>query len=146
MMKIIDPAGSGRVRVDLMGDGHFDARRRSGGKVYGHRGLDTVVVPGQWVVAPVGGLLSRIGICYADDEYRKISIVCDQPWTVEVLYLDPLPCLVGVPVIQGQVIGRAQDITLRGLYRVGGMQPHLHTEVRHGIMLVDPQTLMEGVK
>lgn len=140
-VRILDPACSYEIRSDACGDGAFGARRKHGDETYEHRGLDTICTPGQVVIAPMDGLISRIGWCYADEAYRLLVIESD-PWACRILYLQPSAGIEGRWVRQGQVIGHAQDIRGRDDYRKQGMLPHLHTELCLGEDLVDPALFM----
>lgn len=142
-LHLIDPAGMFEIRCDAMGDGAFGASRRSGGQQYTHRGVDTLVTPGDSVRSPMSGVIEREGLCYAGEEYRLLVIV-NWPWEVRVLYVEPLEGIVGKRVHQGQILGTAQNIcSFPGReYGVRGMLPHLHTEARRFEELVDPAFLM----
>jgi len=142
-LTLIDPAGSYQIRSDGSGDGAFGASRRSGDRRYTHTGLDTMVVPGMSVRAPLTGRVVRLGRCYAGDSYRLVVIEAG-PWECRVLYALCPDELVGKPVQMGEHIGIAQDVTARNDYRTQGMLPHLHTEVRHAGELVDPTPFMFG--
>lgn len=140
-LRLLDPAGTYRIRSDGMGDGAFGARRRSGGRRYAHRGVDTICTPGDSVRAPMDGGVSRIGWCYAGEDYRLV-VLEHGCWECRVLYVEPLEGLMGRRVRKGEIIGFAQDVTLRGGYAAGGMLPHLHTEAYQGGELVNPAALM----
>ena len=94
------------------------------------------------------GFLTRIGWCYppSEDERFKLAVIECGDVRVKVLYVEPVEALLGKRVLQGQIIGKAQDVTLKvgdnGLYRDQGMLPHLHTECYVGGDLVNPCPLM----
>jgi len=140
-LHMIDPAGTFEVRRDPMGSGAFGAPRRSGGRSYTHRGLDTRTAPGDSVRAPLGGHVTRIGLCYAAEPFRLV-VIEHRAWECRVLYVEPLEDLMGRRVRQGQIIGWAQDVTRRRDYAARGMLAHVHTEIRCGDELLDPAALM----
>ena len=142
-LMLIDAAGSYEIRSDGAGDGAFGASRVSGSGRYGHRGVDTMVVPGTSVRAPVSGRVARLGYCYAGEPYRLV-IIGVSDWEVRVLYALCPEDLVGRMVRIGQHIGIAQDVSQRNSYAAMGMLPHLHTEIRHAGELVDPTPLIFG--
>lgn|GEM_PF-1469172 len=140
-IRLLDPAGTYQIRSDGMGDGAYGAWRRNGAKRYAHRGLDTICTPGDSVRAPMAGAVSRIGWCYAGEDYRLVVLEA-RCWECRVLYVEPLEGLLGRRVREGEIIGHAQDVTLRDGYAEGGMLPHLHTELYQAEALVDPTPLM----
>lgn len=119
-----DPAGSGAY-----------ASRRAGG-TRPHKGVDFTVPPGDYVLSPVGGRVTALGLCYSDtQEYRYVQIESAsrgpaglRPYRHRLFYVQPLYSLaVGATVTRWQPIGTAQDITLR--YPGQGMLPHIHYEI-----------------
>jgi len=133
MRSLLNPTGKG-IRVDAGGDGHFGAKR---GKRW-HKGLDFFCTPGQDIVAPDKGFVTRVSFPYEDDLSWK-GIVLQLDWCrIKMFYLDPF-VKVGAQVYRGQVIAKAQDITLR--YPKLNMSPHIHLEFED--IIPDPEFFME---
>lgn len=135
---LIDPAGSYEIRSDPAGDGRYRAPR--GDRL--HQGLDTLADPGDSARAPMTGVLVRSGLCYQDDDRFSLAVIECEPWESRVLYVAPFARLIGRRVLMGQIIGMVQDVTKRKDYAAQGMNPHVHTEVRHHGELLDPTPLM----
>lgn len=112
------------VRNDEAGFGHFRAPR--GGR--SHAGEDYECVPGQDVVTPCVGIITKIGQVYSDDpQWKYIEVSHHGLYRVRLFYVTAPGNYVGVRVDQGDVIGKAQDITIR--YPGQGMKPHVHMGV-----------------
>lgn len=110
------------IRVDDAGDGHFGAPR--GDRT--HRGVDYLCRPGDTVHSPCNGVVSKLGFPYADDStWRYVEITDGRSRRHRLFYVEPLHH-VGTIVKEGNVIGHAQDISLRYSPR---MKPHLHYEI-----------------
>jgi hypothetical protein len=117
-----NPTGKG-IRSDKAGSGLFAAPR--GART--HLGEDRLCVPGQEVLSPISGRVTRVVRAYADDaRWTGVEIVGEQ-YICKLLYVEPGPGIVGQQVLQGDVIGKAQDITVR--YHGQGMLPHVHMEI-----------------
>jgi len=113
-----------------MGSGKFGAPR--GWRT--HEGQDNECVPGQDVLAPITGKLVRVVYPYGKDSpYRGVLIQAPHVM-VKVMYIEPDTSLVGKRVEEGQVIGKAQDISQK---YGGGMKPHVHWSV-----IVDPEYML----
>jgi len=118
---MISSTGKG-IRNDPAGHGHYGASR--GNKV--HQGVDDICVPGQGVMAPISGQVSRKAYPYTDKSYGGL-LIQGQRMAVKVFYFEPLPGIVGKIIKMGDVIGTAQDISKR--YPGKGMTPHIHREI-----------------
>lgn len=124
---------------DAYGSGAFLAPR--GGRL--HWGADAVCIPHEEWRSPVSGIILRRRKPYPDDlQWSGVLIRASWGGLVTLFYLEPFPDLLGVEVSQGQVIGLAQNITLR---YGPGMTPHLHCEVRLPRGWSLPLTWIQGV-
>ena len=107
---------------DKFGGGHFGASRGS----RTHKGIDYAAPVGSVVLAPVGGVVTKIGYPYADDtSYRYVEITSGRDRRHRVFYVLPLRLQVGDEVGVGDPIGTAQDLEPR----YPGITPHIHYEV-----------------
>lgn len=128
--KMINPTG-GKIRSDSQGDGHHGAPR---GKRT-HDGTDYECEPGQAVKAPHSGTLTRRAYPYGDKDIRWMGCVIEsKAVTTKMFYLKPSHNLIGQNIKRGQVIGTAQDISVK----YPGMTPHIHLRVVN----VDPELLI----
>lgn len=127
---MISPTGKGPRKWDKHGSGAYGAPR--GGRA--HKGVDYVCVPGQVVVSPIAGTVTREARPYAEGPWS--GVVIESPnISVMLFYLAPDPAVIGRVVAQGAPIGTAQDIT----EKYPGITPHVHLQVEG----VDPQLLMD---
>jgi murein DD-endopeptidase MepM/ murein hydrolase activator NlpD len=133
-MKIVLPVPATEIRSDPAGNGSFKARR--GSRI--HKGVDLVCEPGDLVVAPFDGKITKIGYPYADDlSYRYVEITTESGLVCRIFYVEPTFTL-GWEVKAGDQIGFAQDVSERykldsrgGIrYRTNQMLPHVHVELR----------------
>ena len=133
-MKIINPTGRG-LRNDEMGSGNYGAGR---GRRY-HQGYDFLCKPGQEVIAPIAGLITRTAYPYAGNR-QYLGLVLQGEWCEVKLFYVKIKSwnLVRKRVKAGDVIGIAQDISDK--YGPGCL-PHVHLEMR-----VDPALFLEGEK
>lgn len=125
MDKLISPTG-GSIREDEAGSGGFGAPR---GNRF-HDGIDWLCVPGDDVQAPCDCRIMRIIYPYGDDlSYRGAVLEGKLSGKVFVImfYVDVKDEMVGKILKQGDVIGKAQDVTAR--YPNQGMKPHVHMSV-----------------
>lgn len=129
---VISPTGLG-IRNDGAGGGYYGALRGN----RKHAGIDFICIPGKTIVAPISGKIARVARPYADGGYSGVEIV-GELMTVKVFYFNPLEHLVKCFVTQGEIIGKAQDITQRYL-NDKAMTPHVHLE----IVKCDPAFFMD---
>lgn len=118
---MLNPTGR-TIRMDSKGSGKFNAPRGSGRK---HDGIDLVVKPGQAILAPIDGIISRRVTAYPNENYFGVEIE-GRRIIIMLLYLRPLKGIIGSHVQKGDIIGNAQDISRR--YNEG-MTPHIHFRV-----------------
>ena len=133
-MKIVLPVPATEIRSDPAGNGSFKSKR--GPRI--HKGVDLVCEPGDLVVAPLGGWITKIGYPYADDlSYRYVEITSKSKLVCRIFYVEPTVEL-GHEVEAGDQVGFAQDVAERykydsrgGVrYRTNKMLPHVHVELR----------------
>lgn len=140
-----NPTG-GTVRgCDSYGCGHFGAPR---GTSRTHDGADWVSTPGQDVFAPVNGKVVRVSAPYRNDpRYSGVLIESPRGRSVFVWYVSPSNKIIGRTVAAGDVIGTAQDLTIkypaRPPRRPGPITNHVHVRIwdRSG-KPVDPTQLI----
>jgi len=125
---MISPLGHCRIRSDRQGDGHLAAPR--GRRI--HAGEDIEGLPMQPVVAPCNVFVRREVQVYADDErWRGLELVGSD--TIHKLYyVEPLRELIGTHVLQGEIIGHLQDVSVKYNQDVAErdrMGCHLHWQV-----------------
>lgn len=131
---MINPTG-GIIRIDNQGAGHFNAPRTGGRR---HDGIDLECDPGQEVLSPISGTITRVAYPYAGDLSYTGCVIENGRVTVKIFYIKPNLSLIGTDVIAGQPIGLAQDI--RRKYGLSsGMLAHIHLEVER----VDPMFFLE---
>lgn len=113
------------VRVDSEGSGHFGSSR--GGRP--HNGTDFAAVPGQQLISPVSGKVTKIGYPYGDDlSYRYIEITTEDKLRHRFFYVSPIFWVqVGVDIACGQTIGTVQNVSARYSNK---MMPHVHYEIK----------------
>jgi len=117
----------GVVRNDTGGSGFYHAQRGSGI----HIGLDLTLPegPGQLIFAPITGRFVRVAHPYADDLSYQGGVFRSGDLDVRAFYFLPDESIVGRRVTMGQVIGVAQDVSLRYKEKYPGMKPHLHVQI-----------------
>jgi len=93
-----------------------------------------VCEPGQQVVAPIAGTITRKARPYAQGKWSG-CVITGPRVTVKMFYFKLGAGMVGRTVAQGDVIGVAQDIG----EKYTGITPHVHLQVE----AVDPGLLME---
>ena len=116
--------------TDDWGDGSFGAPR--GGHT--HRGIDYCADPGDEIMAPIAGSVTKLGYPYAPKPgdkttYRYVEITDYAGRRHRVFYCEPVVEL-GQHVTLNTVIGLAQDIA--GKYHRedrGPMKNHCHYEI-----------------
>lgn len=132
------------LRNDSAGEGHFGASRGT----RTHNGIDYLCqademhdAPLDNVLSPVAGVVTKHGYCYADDlSYRYVEITEGETnYRHQIFYCEPL-VRIGRTVIEGSVIGRAQDVTRR--YPGRGMLKHIHHQIKNEAgEYLDPNTV-----
>lgn len=131
---------TGQLRaLDAYGEGRFGASRDSGART--HAGTDFVAAPGSPVLAPIGGMITKIGHAYdGDTGLRFVEITMPESGVAaRVFYVDPIVA-VGAAVGAGASIGVAQDLTGRYPH---GMTNHVHVEIVDGAGVhVDPAKVL----
>lgn len=133
---LVRPTIQGTIRSDPEGNGHFGAPRGN----HKHQGTDYVVTPTDAVMSPIDGKIIRSGYAYRGDfDYRLCEIRADGSIEIKLMYMIVFPSLIGQAVYQGQVIGAAQDVSLKYSPE---MIPHIHAEVRIDDKLYDPEKMM----
>jgi hypothetical protein len=114
------------LRKDKAGSGEFKAPR--GSRL--HAGQDYRCTPGQWVFAPISGILTRGLYVYPQDFLWKGVEIANEIMTglvCKLFYVEVLEHKIGTLVVAGEKVGRAQDITLK--YSGQGMLPHVHMQI-----------------
>jgi murein DD-endopeptidase MepM/ murein hydrolase activator NlpD len=135
---IANPTGHAPREVDAYGEGRFHASRDGGTR--DHEGVDYVATPGQTVVAPISGYVSKIGYAYPDDQTLRF-VEIDNPalhLTARAFYVDP-QVAVDDTVAVGQPIGAAHSLQRR--YPLG-ITDHIHLEIAERGRKVDAETLI----
>lgn len=126
-MILLNPTG-GTIRNDNKGAGFFRAqRRRKDSSIYLHRGVDFLLPlgPGQDIVSPISYNKARRVQVYRDtSEYTGWEMQNDEI-CIKLFYMIPNYILIDQFARQGEVIGTAQDISVR----YPGMLPHVHMEI-----------------
>ena len=118
--KVISPTGQ-KVRNDVKGMGSYGTSR--GDRI--HEGTDYLCTPGQSVVAPISGKVTRLAYPYNDRSYGGL-VIQGSSLAIKLFYIQPNSGIVGREVKQGEAIATAQDISER--YSIG-MKPHVHLEI-----------------
>jgi hypothetical protein len=164
-LRIIPPSWEVRG-VDAFGSGAFLARRAryTAGTVYEHtkvgdqpedpfkhKGVDFVVRAGDMIACPCRAWIVKYGYAYSDEMtnarlsegqiLRSIRLEWDEEpeWRIKYLYAR-LIYQGGLPfrVDAGVPFAEAQDLTLR----YPEITNHVHVEIRHRGVLVDPMTVL----
>jgi hypothetical protein len=120
-----NPTGQPMREHDAYGEGEFGASRDGGARR--HEGVDYDATPGQNVVAPISGFVSKIGYAYAGDLDLKFVEVTNPAlgYVARVFYVDP-SVEVGQAVRVGGVVGTAHSLQTK---YPDGMTNHIHTEL-----------------
>ena len=110
---MISPTGHGIRHSDKWGSGHFGAPRGD----RRHRGVDFIVSPiGQIIVAPCAGDVVRYKRPYANPINGTLFnglLIRASDFEYTLFYLEPLIEVIRTRVEEGQIIGHAQDISLK---------------------------------
>lgn len=116
------PTKSGHTRnCDPMGCGHFGASRGN----RKHDGEDYVTAPGESILAPISGKITRIAYPYANDLSFKGIEIKGTTHTAKLFYMNPT-AIIGAHVRAGEVVGVAQNIAGK---HGNGMINHVHVEI-----------------
>ena len=112
------------IRHDKAGSGAYGAPRGS----RTHCGIDYHCTPGEPVLSPVAGEVTKLGYPYGDDlTWRYVQITDEKGENHRLFYVEPAVAL-GQVVNGGEAIAIAQDISER--YPDQGMLPHVHYEIK----------------
>ena len=125
--------------TDAYGSGTFLASRDGG--IRSHRGRDYITVPGDPILSPIDGVITRIPRAYPDADLTGIEIETDRI-RVKMLYLRPTVAI-GTRVRRGQMVGTAQDVSgywMGKAPRASPMVSHVHLEI---MVWMDPADAME---
>lgn len=118
---MISPVSS-TIRSDNKGSGKYGARRHN----RFHKGVDYVCKPGQYVLAPISGTITREAKPYANSHFSG-ALIRGTDIAIKMFYFELTAGLIGNSVQQGDIIGIAQDISKHEGNE--GMTPHIHVEV-----------------
>jgi hypothetical protein len=125
--------------TDAYGSGTFLAARDGGAR--SHRGRDYISIPGDPVLSPIDGRITRLLTAYPGSELRGLEIESER-MRVRLLYVEP-GVLAGSTVTRGQLVGSAQDVAAYWMDkspRPTPMTNHVHLEV---LVWVDPADAMQ---
>jgi len=135
---MISPTARGVRTSDKWGYGTFGASRTKtvNGviKKYKHNGVDFICVPGQGIVSPIDGRVTRIARPYARGTFSGL-VIDGTRIRIKMFYFNPLPDIVGKAVMKGQLIGHAQNIG--EVYK--DITPHVHLQIDS----IDPELLLD---
>ena len=117
---------------DSWGEGYFGASR---GKRK-HHGIDYACWPGSEVLAPVSGIVTKIGYPYADDlRFRYVQITADK-LHYRIFYVEPAIGIMNQQMDKDEtVIGYSQDLH----HRYPSITQHIHVEVKDGKKYLNPE-------
>ncbi|WP_394749525.1 peptidoglycan DD-metalloendopeptidase family protein [Spongiimicrobium salis] len=122
---------------DPTGHGYYGAKRGN----RKHKGLDLCAEPGNIVLSPINGIVTKIGTVYKHTSKFKYIQVTGDVYKVRLMYakLKTPGIKLNSRVFEGMEIGIVQDIA--GFWG-SKMKNHLHMEVyKHGL-LTDPEPLL----
>jgi len=124
---MISPTGHGIRYADRWGRGAYGASRDDGRRI--HKGTDFIVSPiGQHVVAPCAGNVIRVKLPYSKPVKGIMFsgiLVRASDYEYTLFYLEPLKEIIRTRVEEGQLIGHAQDISMK----YSEMIPHIHMQI-----------------
>ncbi len=132
------PVENFKIRgCDPHGCGHFAAsRKRNGVSVAGgHNGIDIIVVPDEMIFAPMSGRVRTLYV-YSGSTAMKGVEISNGNVKIKMFYVAPQSVSTGSEVLEGDIIGYAQDIA--SYHNTPSMTPHIHVEVYVDGKLVDP--------
>ena len=127
---MLNPTGKA-IRNDTMGTGHFGAPRRD----RKHNGVDFLCEPGQIVISPIDGFVSRIAYPYTSRLLKGLEIIGERV-SVIMFYIEPAVNIQRSHVRAGEVIGTAQDVSKA---HGNAMKPHVHLKIER----FDPMLLID---
>lgn len=129
----IQPIMNTHRGLDAYGDGAFASNRVN----RMHKGRDYQYAVGEAFRTPVAGVIRRIGLPYASEEYKLIELLTDKKEMIwRYFYVKP-SVAVGDHVASGQIVGYVQNIQKK----YGElMQNHVHVEC-----IVDPAWLFQNL-
>ena len=125
---------------DPTGHGYYGAKRGT----RKHKGVDVLATPGENVMAPISGVITKYGWVYKNHKagkphMRYVEITGDM-YRMWIMYTDLSKMNVGDRVFVGDVLGKSQDVSA---YWGGSMKNHLHLLVWKYGLLTDPEPLLE---
>jgi len=123
---MISPTGHSIRGIDVWGQGKYGAPRDNGTRI--HEGADFICIPGQDIVSPINGVVVREKIPYSTKSQGILFgglLIKNSHCEITMFYFEPLKEVIKMPIIKGQVIGKAQDI---GLWDPG-IVPHVHLQI-----------------
>lgn len=121
----VNPTGHAPRTEDAYGYGAFGASRDGGSR--DHEGVDWIAEPGQKVVTPISGYVTKIGLAYAGDTDLKFVEITNPAlgYVARVFYVNPTVNL-GDALRLGQAIGEAHTLQIK---YPDGMTDHVHMEL-----------------
>ncbi len=132
-----NPTGQAPREHDDFGDGYFSASRDGGRRR--HEGVDYAGTPGQTVVAPLSGFVTKIGYAYADDQNLEFVEISNPAlgYVARVFYIDP-SVQVGDAVHLGAPVGKLDSLQ----DRYPGITNHVHLELMQNGQRFDAQEVI----
>lgn len=128
---MISPTGYGIRHHDDHGFGLY-GKPRSGKDRHGikkiHKGADFICVPGQKIVAPADGNVVRIKLPYSKPIHGILFsglLIRASDYEYTLFYFSPLNEVLKSRIQEGQLIGYAQDISIK----YSRMTPHIHMQI-----------------
>jgi murein DD-endopeptidase MepM/ murein hydrolase activator NlpD len=132
-MKAIIPTILEKRGTDKWGSGEFGAPRGD----HTHNGIDYAAPSNSPILAPVGGVVSKIGYAYGDDlSFRYVQITTIDGYEHRIFYVFPW-VREGDTVLIDKQIGLSQDLT----ERYPGITPHIHYEVKYQGSFINPEQI-----
>lgn len=129
-------SGAQTMRNDAAGKGNYGAVRNG----HIHQGVDILVTPGAPIYAPFDGEIRQANPYANDASYKGLEIkALSGNMKVKVFYCNQFTP--GAKVAKGTQMATAQNIAAK---YGGGMQPHLHVEVRVNNVVIDPTNYVLG--
>lgn len=124
--------------ADKYGSGQYGASRNASRRK--HNGLDIIVTAGEEIKSPITGSIVRQAFPYKNDmNYEGIVVEGDGEWSGYEIKIFYVKGLFGGKVVNEQVIGHAQDLTVK----YPKITNHVHIEVRVDGNLIDPFELWQ---